>query len=48
MRVDLNFGLSGGGDAFSLSGAKVLVPEPGTMILVLLAMGAMIASRRRA
>lgn len=33
MRADLNFGLSGGGDAFTLNGAKVLIPEPGALFL---------------
>lgn len=47
MRADLNFGLSGGGDAFSLSGAKVLVPEPATGALALLfAMGMSAIARR--
>jgi hypothetical protein len=31
MRADINFGLSGGGDIFTFSGRKVLVPEPGTL-----------------
>jgi hypothetical protein len=33
MRADLSFGLSGGGDAFVLSGAKVLVPEPSCLVI---------------
>ncbi len=35
MRADINFSLSGDGEIFSFSGAKVLVPEPGTLILAL-------------
>jgi hypothetical protein len=39
MRADINFMLSGGGDAFSFNGAKVLtpIPEPSTAILTLIA-----------
>jgi hypothetical protein len=37
MRADVNFMLSGGGDIFTFNGAKVLVPEPGTLMLSLLA-----------
>lgn len=47
MRADINFGLSGGGDSFSFNGAKVLSPEPGTMVLALLAMGSFGFIRRR-
>ncbi|MCI0334287.1 MAG: PGDYG domain-containing protein [Planctomycetes bacterium] len=47
MRVDLTFGLSGGGDVFTLNGAKVLVPEPGTFALGLLLIGALIGFSRR-
>jgi hypothetical protein len=36
MRVDLNFRLTGGNDAFSLSGSKVLVPEPSAVLLAAL------------
>jgi hypothetical protein len=37
IRVDVNFSLSGGGDTFTLNGAKVLtpVPEPSTVVLML-------------
>jgi hypothetical protein len=39
MRVDLNFGLSGGNDQFSLSGEKTLqVPEPGGLLAPLIAL----------
>jgi hypothetical protein len=48
MRADLSFMLSGGGDALVFSGAKVLVPEPGTLPLVVLALGAALGLRRRA
>lgn len=39
MRADINFMLSGGGDAFSFNGAKVLepIPEPSTVLLTLIA-----------
>lgn len=37
MRADINFGLSGGGDAFSFNGAKELTPEPSAMLLALIA-----------
>ena len=37
MRVDINFSLSGGGDTFTLNGAKVLVPEPGALLLGMMA-----------
>jgi hypothetical protein len=48
MRVDLNFRLSGGSDAFSFSGSKVLVPEPGTIVLLAFGVvGAAGLSRRR-
>jgi hypothetical protein len=38
MRADINFMLSGGGDAFSFNGAKVLepVPEPAAAMLMLI------------
>ena len=32
MRADVNFTLSGDGDRFTFNGAKVLVPEPGTLL----------------
>jgi hypothetical protein len=47
MRADLNFMLSGGGDALVFSGAKVLTPEPGTLLLATLALGAALVLRRR-
>jgi hypothetical protein len=47
MRADLNFMLSGGGDGLVFSGAKVLVPEPGTLLLATLALGAALVLRRR-
>jgi hypothetical protein len=47
MRVDLNFGLTGGNDAFSFSGAKVLVPEPSGVLLALGAIAAGYLCRRR-
>jgi hypothetical protein len=49
MRADINFRLTGGGDAFSFNGVKTLVPEPGTLMLSLLAfMGACVCGRRTA
>jgi hypothetical protein len=36
MRADVNFRLTGGGDVFTFNGAKVLVPEPGTLLGALL------------
>jgi hypothetical protein len=33
MRADVNFGLSGGGDAFTFNGAKVLIPEPAALLM---------------
>jgi len=35
MRADVNFMLSGGNDVFTFNGAKVLVPEPGAIVMVL-------------
>jgi hypothetical protein len=35
MRADINFGLSGGGDTFVFTGAKVLVPEPGALVIAI-------------
>jgi hypothetical protein len=39
MRADINFGLSGGGDIFTFNGAKILVPEPGTLLLAMMFFG---------
>jgi hypothetical protein len=48
MRADINFGLSGGGDAFAFSGVKVLVPEPGSLVLAIaLSLAGMCCMRRR-
>jgi hypothetical protein len=47
MRADINFRLSGGGDIFTFNGAKILVPEPGAIVLVLLSFGGLCALRRR-
>jgi hypothetical protein len=47
MRADVNFRLTGGGDIFTFNGAKLLVPEPGTLGLLLVAL-AMCGFRRRA
>lgn len=40
MRADINFMLSGGGDLFTFNGAKLLVPEPSTLALAMLLLGA--------
>jgi hypothetical protein len=47
MRADINFRLSGGGDAFAFSGVKVLVPEPGSLLLAMLSLAGMWCMRRR-
>jgi hypothetical protein len=48
MRADINFMLSGGGDFFTFNGAKILVPEPGTLLLAALCLGVFGLSRRAA
>jgi hypothetical protein len=48
MRADINFRLSGGGDTLTLNGAKVIVPEPGTVGLALVALGTLGPRRKRA
>lgn len=53
MRADINFMLSGGGDAFSFNGAKAFgppgtIPEPGTCALALFLVAACGLSRRSA
>ncbi len=35
MRVDINFGLAGGNDAYTFNGIATIVPEPGTISLLL-------------
>jgi hypothetical protein len=47
MRADINFSLSGGGDAFTFNGAKVLIPEPGTMVLAMTLIAALFGIQRR-
>jgi hypothetical protein len=48
MRADVSFGLSGGGDIFSFNGAKILVPEPGTLALATVLLGCLgYCGRRR-
>jgi hypothetical protein len=47
MRADINFRLSGGSDIFTFNGAKTLVPEPGTLVLSLLAISAVVSWGRR-
>lgn len=47
MRADINFALSGGGDAFTFNGAKVLIPEPGTMVLAMTLIAALFGIQRR-
>ena len=48
MRADVNFRLTGSGDVFSFNGAKFLVPEPGTLVLLLVSLGICCISRRAA
>jgi hypothetical protein len=45
MRADITFRLSGGGDVFTFNGAKVLVPEPSTILGALLLIGMSICRR---
>jgi hypothetical protein len=47
MRADVNFRLSGGGDIFTFNGAKVLIPEPGTLTLLWVALAACYLGRRQ-
>lgn len=47
MRADISFMLSGGGDIFTFNGSKILVPEPGTLMLGLLAIVAVCGCGRR-
>jgi hypothetical protein len=46
MRADVNFSLTGGGDIFTFNGAKTLVPEPGTLALLVLSLGVCSLGRR--
>jgi hypothetical protein len=48
MRADVNFSLSGGGDVFTFNGAKTLIPEPGTLVLVSASLALCCLSRRLA
>jgi hypothetical protein len=48
MRADVNFRLTGGGDIFTFNGAKLLVPEPGTVALLLVSLATCGFCRRRA
>lgn len=47
MRADVNFSLTGGGDTFTFNGAKLLVPEPASIVLMGVAMLMLGASRRK-
>ncbi len=47
MRADISFMLSGGNDVFSFGGAKVLVPEPGAMVLALVSLAALCFCHRQ-
>jgi hypothetical protein len=47
MRADVNFRLTGGGDIFTFNGAKLLVPEPGTLALLIMSLAACCFGRRR-
>jgi hypothetical protein len=48
MRADVNFRLTGGGDIFTFNGAKRLIPEPGTLALLLMSMATCCFFRRPA
>jgi hypothetical protein len=48
MRADINFSLSGGGDIFTFNGAKILIPEPGTLLMALVLFGALSFERATA
>jgi hypothetical protein len=48
MRVDVNFGLSGGGDIFTFNGSAFVIPEPATAGLLALGLvGLAVAGRSR-
>jgi hypothetical protein len=47
MRADVNFRLTGGGDIFTFSGVKLLVPEPSALALLALSLGVYCFNRRR-
>lgn len=47
MRLDLNLGLSGGGDIFTFNGSGTVVPEPVSAGLLALGLACLIAARRR-
>jgi hypothetical protein len=47
MRVDVNFSLSGGGDAFTANGSATVIPEPGTLALLVGGLLALAAAGRR-
>jgi hypothetical protein len=47
MRVDVNFTLSGGSDAFTANGSATVIPEPGTLALLVGGLLALAAAGRR-
>lgn len=47
MRVDVRFGLSGGGDVLTLNGGPTIIPEPTPVALLALGLGVLGARRRR-
>jgi hypothetical protein len=47
MRADVNFRLTGGGDIFTFSGVKALVPEPSALALLAMSLGMYCFNRRR-
>jgi hypothetical protein len=47
MRVDVNFSLSGGSDSFTANGSATVIPEPGTLVLLVGGLVALAAAGRR-
>lgn len=47
MRVDVNFSMTGSGDAFTFNGVGTIIPEPGSLGLMGLGLGGLAYLRRR-
>jgi hypothetical protein len=47
MRADIQFRLSGGADTFTFNGIKTLIPEPSSLVLLLVSLGALSFRRGR-